>query len=248
VTYGEFVVFILDSDHKLLEVNVQEQIAHLLEKQGRDYQYWMIDIFYNEEETLNDSSRNGGNGGMLRNNEKGFSQLSDGFVSKNAFISSLKKIGITLTNSEINRLVDRFDIYGNESCCVERFIRMVQTSRSWKHSLVVLAYQDQAIVEADYLRKQKRQQQRQGEDVSDDNAVSDELINMCEYLGICVLSEENMIWIASDALRAPLPVNWTAQKDSHGKTYFYNHLTNQSQWEHPLDPHFRNLRDKYRQR
>lgn len=75
----------------------------------------------------------------------------------------------------------------------------------------------------------------------------EELINICEYLGIRVLSEQNMLWIAADALKAPLPVSWTAQKDSGGRTYFHNHLTNQSRWEHPLDPHFRKLRDKYRQ-
>lgn len=62
-----------------------------------------------------------------------------------------------------------------------------------------------------------------------------------------MLSEQNMLWIAADALKAPLPVSWSAQKDSDGRTYFHNHLTNQSRWEHPLDPHFRKLRDKYRQ-
>jgi hypothetical protein len=56
-----------------------------------------------------------------------------------------------------------------------------------------------------------------------------------------------MIWIAADALKAPLPISWTAQKDSNGRIFYYNHLTNQSKLEHPLDPHFRKLRDKYRQ-
>lgn len=80
------------------------------------------------------------------------------------------------------------------------------------------------------------------------NDLSEEMIAMCEYLGIRVLSERYMLWIAADALKAPLPVNWIALKDANGRTFFYNHLTNQSKWEHPLDPHFRKLRDKYRQR
>jgi hypothetical protein len=80
------------------------------------------------------------------------------------------------------------------------------------------------------------------------SGMSEELISMCEYLGIRVLSERDMIWIAEDALKAPLPVNWMAQRDRQGRTFFYNNITQQSRWEHPLDPHFRNLRDKYRQR
>lgn len=261
VTYGEFVVFVLDSDHGLLEGNVQDQLAALFEKQGREYQSWMIDVFYGEEESINDS-RNSKSllspssmpplpntlGGMMMNNNKRISyhQQQQGFISKNAFISSLKKIGLVITSSEITRLVDRFDIYGNEYCSVDRFIKMIQTSRAWKHAEVVLTYQDKAVHEANYLREQKNHSQ-QKRIIINEIEVTDELINMCEYLGICILSEQNMIWIAADALRAPLPVNWSAQKDQSGKTYFYNHLTNQSQWEHPLDPHFRNLRDKYRQ-
>jgi Ca2+-binding EF-hand superfamily protein len=244
VTYGEFVTFVLDSDHHLLQNHVQEQIATLLEKQGKEYSYWIVDVFQNEEETLNSNSKNYTN-----------SHYQNGFlISKNAFLSSLKKIGLNLTNSEFQRLIDRFDVYGNDYCSVERFMKMIQYSKAWKHSEVVLQYQEQAIQEANYLREQKKQYFSQN-DINNGNEkfmingteITDELINMCEYLGICILSEQNMIWIAADALRAPLPVNWSAQKDSSGKTYFYNHLTNQSQWEHPLDPHFRNLRDKYRQ-
>lgn len=44
VSYGEFKVFVLDSDHKLLELNVQEQLAQQLEQHGRGYQSWMVDM------------------------------------------------------------------------------------------------------------------------------------------------------------------------------------------------------------
>jgi hypothetical protein len=124
---------------------------------------------------------------------------------------------------------------------------MIQNSRAWKHAEQVLAFQDEAIEEAIFLRQQLKLGQKHISD-SDLPQISEELISMCEYLGIRVLSERNMIWIAADALKAPLPINWTAQKDSNGRIFFYNHLTNQSKLEHPLDPHFRKLRDKYRQR
>lgn len=260
VSFGEFKVFVLDSDHKLLEMNVQEQLAQMLEQKGREYQSFMVDMFWSEEESLNDSRSPVGRAHHhhRRQNE---------FVSKSAFVSSLQRIGLMLTSSELNRLVDRFDVHGNELCSVVRFVRMVQNSRAWRHGERVLAYQDEAIEEAEYLRQQLRAASAAGEGDGDDNNgnalppssfsaaaaalhlpdLSEELISMCEYLGIRVLSEPNMVWIAADALKAPLPVSWTAQRDASGRTYFYNHLSNQSKLEHPLDPHFRKLRDKYRQ-
>jgi Ca2+-binding EF-hand superfamily protein len=235
VCFGEFKVFVLDSDHKLLEMNVQEQLAQMLEQKGREYQTFMVDMFWNEEESLN---------GSRTPNERPYRQNE--FVSKSAFVSSLQRIGLMLTSSELNRLVDRFDMYGNEMCSVPRFVRMVQNSRAWRHGERVLAYQDEAIEEAEYLRQQLSAGDRNG-NAANLPKLPEELISMCEYLGIRVLSDANMVWIAADALKAPLPVSWTAQKDANGRTYFYNHLSNQSRLEHPLDPHFRKLRDRYRQ-
>ena len=236
VSFGEFKVFVLDSDHKLLELNVQEQLSQMLEQKGREYSSFMIDMFWSEEESLNDS-RISATGQAYRQNE---------YVSKIAFVTSLQHIGLVLTSSEMNRLVDRFDVHGNEMCSVLRFVRMVQNSRAWRHGECVLAYQDEAIEEAEYLRQQLYSGQQRGMQTSLPD-LPEELISMCEYLGIRVLSEPNMVWIAADALKAPLPVSWTAQRDANGRTFFFNHLTNQSRLEHPLDPHFRKLRDKYRQ-
>ena len=189
-----------------------------------------------------------------------------GAVQKQVFVAALRKIGAVLTASELNRLVDRFDMHGTDMCSVTRFIRMIQTSEAWRHAEKILSYQEEAAEEAEYLRQQLRVRRNLQSNISsgggsnsEDGSIpypaeladlpdlSEELISICEYLGIRVLSEQNMLWIAADALKAPLPVSWTAQKDTNGRTFFYNHLTNQSKWEHPLDPHFRKLRDKYRQ-
>ena len=201
----------LDSDHQLLELNVQEQLAQLLEQKGREYQAWMVDTFWNEEDTVNES----------RASTSAKSDRQNGFVTRNAFINALHKIGAVLTSSEVNRLVDRFDVQGNDMCSVIRFVRMVHNSRAWKHAERVLAYQDEAIEEAEYLRTQLRRPDatelvKRGS-VPD---LSEELISMCEYLGIRVMSEQNMVWIAADALKAPLPVSWTARKDKRGAHIF----------------------------
>jgi Ca2+-binding EF-hand superfamily protein len=251
VSFGEFKVFVLDSDHKLLEMNIQEQIAQFLEQKGREYQSYMIDMFWNEDDS-NDIDNNNHNYNNNQNNhihrkQHKYQQTENEFLSRNRFINSLQKIGLILTSTEESRIADRFDIHGNDMCCISRFIYMIQNSRAWKHAEQVLAFQDEAIEEAIFLRQQLKLGQKHISD-SDLPQISEELISMCEYLGIRVLSERNMIWIAADALKAPLPISWTAQKDSNGRIFFFNHLTNQSKLEHPLDPHFRKLRDKYRQR
>jgi Ca2+-binding EF-hand superfamily protein len=234
VCFGEFKVFVLDSDHQLLERNIQEQLAALYEQEGRGYRAWMEDVFWSEESALGDS--------------RAGSQMDggSGFVGRQAFASGLQKIGAVLTSSEVNRLVDRFDMSGEDMCSVPRFVRMIRESSAWQHAEKLLEYQDEAVEEAAFLREQLRN--GGGGIPSGYPQLSEELINICEYLGIRVLSEQSMLWIASDALKAPLPISWTAQKDKDGRTYFYNHLSNQARWEHPLDPHFRKLRDKYRQR
>mmetsp|Transcript_12380 Transcript_12380/g.11212 ORF Transcript_12380/g.11212 Transcript_12380/m.11212 type:complete len:400 (-) Transcript_12380:19-1218(-) len=87
--------------------------------------------------------------------------------------------------------------------------------------------------------------------LSDSNNTSDislshELLDMAAYLGIRPITESHLLWIANDALHAPLPANWIIQKDKNNKNYFYNNVTHQSRWDHPLDPHFRKLRDSFR--
>ena len=41
VSYGEFAVFVNDTEHKELEQSVQHQLAEQLERQGRDFQVYM---------------------------------------------------------------------------------------------------------------------------------------------------------------------------------------------------------------
>lgn len=232
VSYGEFKVFVLDPNHKTLERVVQQQIGQQLERQGRQYQSWLYNIFWEEESIVHEG----------RLDKKSVSIVQNGLVSIAAFTTSLEKAGIKLSVQDMDRVVTRFDIHGQGRCSVVRFLRMIQLSEPWLHAEKVLALQEEAVDEANTLRKQLKD----GVIPSDLTGITEELVDMAEYLGILVISEKHLLWIASDALKAPLPVNWSMQKDSRGRTFFYNHLSNQSRWDHPLDPHFRTLRDKYR--
>ena len=46
-------------------------------------------------------------------------------------------------------------------------------------------------------------------------------------------------WLVEKALSAPLPAGWTEAENEEGVPYFFNSGTQQTQWDHPLDEHFR---------
>lgn len=227
VTLGEFKVFLLDEDHWELESNIQQQMATLLERQGRKFQSRLYHVFWEQDEAL-------GGGGRTQAAETGL-------VRKGAFLAGMQMLRLRATASEIERLSTRFDINGDGLCSVTRFLQMAQSSQAWQSAEKTLAIQEEAQEEADALRRQIRETGSMGQ------APAEEVIAMAEYLGIRAVSEQHLLWIANDALKAPLPVNWTAQRDDRGRVFFYNHINSESRWDHPLDPHFRSLRDKYRQ-
>lgn len=288
VTFGEFKVFVLDSEHFTLIAQVQSQLGQLYERFGHGFDQYLLQKLQEEallekEETLSEellnkkqhqsreivaksqswkdrtsgtertgsfslptsSSNHLNNGG---NDNDGVPLL----IGRDAFARVLKQVGLQLPTADMSRLLDRFDVFGHDECFVDRFLHMVVHCDSWTQAARNLRYQDRAQEEAALLRRDYHEQGNTRSEGRNNNSstgmIPQEVVDMCEYLGIGVLSEENMVWIAVDALRAPLPVNWTVQQDAAGRNYFYNVLTNQARWEHPLDPHFRNLRDRYRQR
>ena len=225
VSLGEFKVFVMEDSEQTfeLEENVQLQMAKQLEKQGRKFQNWLYNIFWDEDESFQGQKTQA---------------AQTGLVSRWAFLSAFQMLGLVLPEQDLERLVTRFDIHGNGSCNVTRFLQMAQSSSAWGAAEKNLALQEEAVEEAATLRHQIRE--------TGIVSVPEEVIAMAEYLGIRVISEQHILWIARDALKAPLPINWTAQRDTKGRVFFYNHITNQSRWDHPSDPHFRSLRDKYR--
>ena len=224
VSYGEFVTFVNDAEYKELERNVQFQLAEQLERQGRDFQVFLYNSFWSE-------------GG-----DDQHAHLKDsGLVSSSTFRSALIKIGLKLSPSEKERLVSRFCVHGEEFCSVSRFLRMVQNCHAWRHAEKVLAYKEEAVEEAQTALSRLR------EGVQMVPGITEDTIKMAEYLGIRVLSEPQLLWIANDAFSAPLPSGWVTHRDADGRMFFHNSASNTSQWDHPLDNHFRKLRDKCRE-
>ncbi|GIL93550.1 hypothetical protein Vretimale_11701 [Volvox reticuliferus] len=73
----------------------------------------------------------------------------------------------------------------------------------------------------------------------DDPPTQDEIVAYGKYLGMDVVEDADLLYIAEWALTAPLPVGWTAHLDGEGNEFFYNAATNASTYEHPMDEHYR---------
>ena len=231
VCYAEFAVFVLDEQFRTLEETVCLQLARQLEIQGRRFINTLNTVFWPETD-----------GGMSANRPRVPPPTQGGSVSRDTFLTALSGLGLQLSTADQQRLCTRFDVNGDGYCSVDRFLRSVLKGTDWKAAEANLPILEEARREAaELLRLMNEGRQPPGL-----LGVSKETISMAEYLGIRPRSESHLLWIAVDALKAPLPLSWTAQSDSFGRTFFYNSITRESSWDHPLDPYFRNLRDKYR--
>lgn len=68
-----------------------------------------------------------------------------------------------------------------------------------------------------------------------------ELIAYARYLGIDTVIDGDLMWIAEEALNAPLPSEWTEHNDSADRIFYYNVHTHKSSWTHPLEHTHRDL-------
>lgn len=85
----------------------------------------------------------------------------------------------------------------------------------------------------DYISKTKNQQ-RQGLKPS-----GPELIAYARYLGIDPVADHDLLWIAVEALEAPLPSDWTEHFDHSDRVFYYQASKRISSWTHPLEQVYR---------
>lgn len=62
-----------------------------------------------------------------------------------------------------------------------------------------------------------------------------EKVAYARYLGIDPIADADLMWIADEALNAPLPSEWTEHHDSADRVFYYNVQTHASSWTHPLE-------------
>lgn len=68
-----------------------------------------------------------------------------------------------------------------------------------------------------------------------------EFIAYARYLGIDPAVDHDLLWVAEEALWAPLPEDWTEHFDSDGRVFYYNMQMRTSSWLHPLEQLHRDL-------
>lgn len=245
LSYAEFVVFISDPRHAELQDRICRQAAQQLESLGR--RSFRLDAAFDpapvatfapnvgagsgaratqyaskDRRTARDANVRqlvGAEGAQTaEQRDVGGDQL---IVSAAEFAAGLEALGLGLSASDIQRLVVRFDVHGDGYLSAGRFVSMVETSRHWTRVLARLAHQEEADEEAAACLRAYRMYGRWPAG----QALSTETVEMARYIGIRVSSDSSLLWIANDALAAPLPEGWAMCKGHEGRWFYYNELT-----------------------
>ena len=66
-----------------------------------------------------------------------------------------------------------------------------------------------------------------------------EIKEYAEWLGMELPADEELLWIAKEGLKAPLPKEWKPCKTDTAEVYYFNFKTGDSIWDHPMDDHFK---------
>uniref|UniRef100_A0A7S1JIP2 WW domain-containing protein n=1 Tax=Eutreptiella gymnastica TaxID=73025 RepID=A0A7S1JIP2_9EUGL len=66
-----------------------------------------------------------------------------------------------------------------------------------------------------------------------------EVLDYAQWLGLDSDSEKDLMWLAKEALMAPLPPYWRPCNTQDGEVYYFNFATGESIWDHPMDPLFK---------
>eukprot|EP00736_Rhodelphis_marinus_P008100 Rmarinus@m.20638 len=70
------------------------------------------------------------------------------------------------------------------------------------------------------------------------------VLNLANYLGMNADHDEKLLWVAEEALTAPLPLGWSQYQGDDGVMYYHLRGSQTRQTEHPLDALFVSLFEK----
>ena len=68
-----------------------------------------------------------------------------------------------------------------------------------------------------------------------------EIKQYATYIGMDLERDKDLLWIAREALLAPLPEAWVQTTNSKGEVCYHNTQTNEIFWEHPSDKTYKAL-------
>ena len=70
----------------------------------------------------------------------------------------------------------------------------------------------------------------------------DEIDEYAKWLGMDLVQDKDLQWIAREGLKAPLPEHWKPCKTTDtDEIYYFNFSSGESTWDHPCDEYYRTL-------
>lgn len=70
----------------------------------------------------------------------------------------------------------------------------------------------------------------------------EEVREYAAWLGMDVETDEDLLWLACEGLKAPLPRPWRAcQCPENNEVFYFNGVTGESTWHHPCDERYREV-------
>eukprot|EP00897_Mesotaenium_endlicherianum_P006287 jgi/Mesen1/5687/ME000288S04902 len=70
----------------------------------------------------------------------------------------------------------------------------------------------------------------------------EDILEYAKWLGMELPAETELLWIAREGLKAPLPDNWKPCRTDEDEIYYFNFSTGQSVWDHPCDDYYKYAR------
>jgi len=116
------------------------------------------------------------------------------------FCMCLSRLLPTLDSSDIDRLVRRFDVFGDGVCSTVKFVQVVTRSKEWLHATSNVWHLVECYEQALWAL-------RRG---VEDGGMSSDAVNAALGLGIRVSSDADKMWIVHEMLDSPLPMEWEA--------------------------------------
>merc|ERR1712060_364607 len=89
-----------------------------------------------------------------------------------------------------------------------------------------------------------------GEEEMDENyePTAQEIEEYAEWLGMDSEKDKDLLWIAKEGLKAPLPNPWKPCQTGDGEIFYFNFESGESVWDHPCDEHYRKVFDEEKKR
>ena len=74
-----------------------------------------------------------------------------------------------------------------------------------------------------------------------DEPSKDEVEEYAAWLGMDLPEDNDLLWIAKEGLRAPLPKPWQPCHTEDNEMFYFNVETGESTWDHPCDARYKQI-------